>query len=86
MLDKLRSRHPVDLPAGRWGTKRMILVILGGIAAFFVLAPLGLSILGGLTEGGRLNKGAVISIGAGVGFLLVVLVVGGIRGKPGWER
>ena len=83
MLQKLRSRHAVDLPYAGFGTKKGILTVLGGIAALFVLVPLLLSPLAALSESARR---ALIAIAAGVGTLVLVLLVAGIRGKYGWKR
>ena len=86
MLQKLRSRHPVDLPSGAWGRKKGILAVLGGIAFLFLLVPLLLALVGGLLDGRRVDREAALAIAAMAGFLLLVLIVAGIRGKPGWDR
>ena len=86
MLEKLRSRHPVDVPADEWGRRKLFVVVLGGLAVLFVLVPLAVSLLAGLTWGGGINRRAVIAVAAGFGFLVLVLVAGALRGKPGWER
>jgi hypothetical protein len=83
MLQKLRSRHGVDLPYSGFGTKKGILTVLGGIAALFVIIPFLLSPLAAANESVRR---AAILIGAGVGTLVFVLLVAGIRGKFGWQR
>lgn len=83
MLQKLRSRHAIDLPFAGFGIKKGIFLILGGIAALFVLMPLGLSPLAALSES---VVGTIVAIGAGFGILVLVLVVAGIRGKYGWQR
>lgn len=83
MLEKLRSRHSIDLPYGGFGMKKGIFVILGGIAALFVLMPLGLSPLASLSEHSRKT---ILAIGAGFGTLILVLAIAGIRGKYGWKR
>lgn len=79
MLQKLRTRHPIDLPAEKWGRRRPTLAILGGITVLAVLIPLVLALLGGAIS-------APAAIGVGVLVLLVVLAVGGARGKAGWNR
>lgn len=79
MLQKLRSRQPIDLPVESWGRRRPTLAILGVIAALFVVIPLVVALLGG----GRV---APIPVAAGVGILLVVLLVAAARGKPGANR
>ena len=83
MLQKLRSRHPIDLPQGHWTHKRGILMVLGGTAVLFVLLPFALSPLVALSESSRK---AMLAVAAGVGTLLLVLFVGGLRGKFGWDR
>lgn len=83
MLQRLRSRHAIDLPFGGFGFKKGIFLILGGIAGLFVLMPLGLSPLAALSES---VLRTVIAVGAGFGALVLVLVVAGIRGKYGWQR
>lgn len=79
MLEKLRSRHPIDVPAEEWGRRRGFLVILGGIAALFVLLPLA-----GAAYAGAFR--APYAIAAGVGALVLVLVLGAVRGKTGHAR
>lgn len=89
MLQKLRSRYPIDLPADGFGTKKAILAVLGGIAVLFLIVPFLLSPLAALLRGARSDDGVlpvVIAIGAAFGLLALVLVVGGIRGKPGHAR
>ena len=83
MLQKLRSRHGVDLPYSGFGTKKGILAVLGGLAVLFVVIPLLLSPLVALSDSVRR---AAIAIAAGVGTLVLVLLVAGIRGKYGWQR
>lgn len=83
MLRRLQSRHPIDLPRGAWTHKKAILLVLGGIAALFVVIPLGLSPLVALSAS---MMPVVIAIGAGFGTLVLVLVVFGARGKFGWQR
>lgn len=83
MLQKLRSRHPIDLPFGAWGRKKAILVVLGGLTALFMLLPLAASALVAL--GDSVVRAAIL-VGAGVGTLLVVLAIAGMKGKHGWQR
>lgn len=83
MLEKLRSRHPIDLPDGAWGQKKGILTILGGIAVLFVIVPLLLSPLAALSVS---VLPVLIAIGAGFGTLFVALLFGAARGKFGWQR
>ena len=83
MLQKLRSRHAIDLPYSGFGMKKGILAVLGGILVLFVLLPLALSPLAALSQ--SVPK-AAIAIAAGFGALLLVLLLAGIRGKFGWQR
>lgn len=83
MLQKLRSRHGVDLPYSGFGTKKGILAVLGGLLVLFVLIPLALSPLVALRAS---VPRAAIAIAAGMGLLVLVLLVAGIRGKYGWQR
>lgn len=83
MLQRLRSRHPIDLPRGAWKHKIGIFLVLGGIAGLFVLLPLGLSPLVALSDS---VVRAIIAIGAGFGALVLALAVFSIRGKHGWQR
>lgn len=84
MLQKLRTREPIDLPAEGFGRKRGILAILGGLFVVFVLLPFLLSPLAALVREGV--SVTVIAVGAAVATLLAVLFVTGLRGKPGWNR
>lgn len=86
MLEKLRSRHPVDLPAESWGRRTPFLAIIGGIAGLFLILPLGLSLIAALVRDGEFNVSAATAIAAGFGFLFIVLLVAGIRGKVGHDR
>lgn len=83
MLQKLRSRHAIDLPFAGFGLKKGILAALAGLAILFVLIPLLLSPLAALSEASRKTA---IAVAAGVGTLVLVLLVAGIRGKYGWRR
>jgi hypothetical protein len=85
MLQKLRSRHTIDLPAESWGRRRPTLAILGLVAVLFLLVPLVVALVSGFYDGG-VQVTRAEGIAAGVGLLLLVLVVGGLRGKPGWNR
>jgi hypothetical protein len=83
MLQKLRSRHPIDLPRGHWAHKRKFLGVLGILAVLFVIVPLLLSPLVALSAS---VPRVAIAVAAGVGTLVLVLLVGGVRGKTGWDR
>lgn len=85
MLEKLRSRHPIDLPE-RYGHKVGILVILGGLAVLFVIVPLFVALGASLIEKGRIDQTRAALVAGGIGFLLLVVLVSGIRGKVGWDR
>lgn len=82
MLQKLRSRHPVDVPAEGFGTKKGILAVLGGLLLLFVLVPLLLALVAAL----GLDRGVLLAIGVAFALVVVVLALGAARGKPGWER
>lgn len=86
MLQKLRSRHPVDLPVEGFGRSRGLLGILGFITVAFLLLPLALALYAGLTEGSAPDVSGGAAVAAGIGTLLLVLVVGGLIGKPGHSR
>ena len=79
MLEKLRSRHSIDLPAEGWRPSRLLFVVWGGIAFLFVLAPLLLALYAGA-------KAVPVAIAVAFGALLLALLVGAIRGKPGARR
>ena len=79
MLEKLRSRHSIDLPAEGWRPARGMVVVWGGLAVLFLLVPLLLT----LYAGARLLPMGIV---AGVGALLLAWLVGTIRGKPGARR
>jgi hypothetical protein len=86
MLQKLRSRHSIDLPAETWGRRRPTLAILGIIAIVFLFVPLLLALISGIYSDGAVQVTRFQGIAAGVGLLLLVLIVGALRGKPGWAR
>lgn len=83
MLQKLRSRHPIDLPNGKWGRAKPILGVLAAIAVLFVFIPL---LVSPLVAASASLRNAIVLLGAGIGTLVLVLVIGGIRGKTGWQR
>lgn len=86
MLQKLRSRHPIDLPVDGYGRKRGILAVMGGLAVLFLFVPLVVSLLGGLARGGTIDVNAGTAVAAGVGLLVLVVLVGGLIGKVGADR
>lgn len=79
MLEKLRSRHSIDLPAEGFGRSHGLLFVWGGIAALFVALPLALTFY----AGARILPYA---IGTAAGALILVWLGGAIRGKPGSRR
>ena len=83
MLRRLQSRHEIDLPYGKWGRAKPILFVIATLAVLFVILPFLVSPLAAASESVRR---AAVLIGAGVGTLLLVLLVTGLRGKPGWQR
>lgn len=85
MLRKLRSREHLDLPTDGWKRRRPTLAILGLIAVLFLFVPLVLALVNGVYDGG-VQVTRAEGIAAGVGTLLLVLIVLSIKGKPGWER
>lgn len=86
MLQKLRTRHPIDLPAEGWSRRRLFLAVLGGIAVLAVLIPLLLSLASAGLSAVRGTTSVPLAVGVGVGLLVLVLLVAGARGKPGWDR
>ena len=91
MLQKLRSRHPIDLPAEGWQRRRKFLGIMGTLVVLALLVPLAVTFLGPLArealQGDR--KGltqVVVSLGVGLGVLALVLLFYGVKGKPGHDR
>jgi hypothetical protein len=88
MIEKLRSRHPVDVPAEGFQRSTGLLTVIGGIAALFVLLPLGLALLFGVVDvNARVLRIPVIAaiVVAGATFVLALLV-GATRGKPHHAR
>lgn len=79
MLEKLRSRHSIDLPAEGFGRSKFLFLVWGGIAGLFIGLPLALAAY----AGARLLP---LAIGAAVGVLVLLWVAGAVRGKPGSRR
>jgi hypothetical protein len=79
MLEKLRSRHSIDLPAEGFRRSNGLFVAIGGIALLFVLIPLLLALY-------AVARTATIGIAIGVAALLLVWIVWGAIGKPGYAR
>ncbi|MFA5862582.1 MAG: hypothetical protein WDA16_12900 [Candidatus Thermoplasmatota archaeon] len=79
MIEKLRSRRSIDLPAEGWKNSRRLLAVLGGLAALFVILPLALALYGGARD-------HALGIVLGVSALVLALVVGAALGKPGHAR
>lgn len=86
MLEKLRTRHPIDIPAEDWGRRKPILAILGGIAVLFLFVPLLMSLAGALLDGNGLDLPGIVLVAAGFGVLLLALLIYGARGKVGHDR
>lgn len=88
MIEKLRSRHPIDVPAEGFRASRGLFTVIGGIAALFVLLPLGLALLLGVIDVNArvLRIPVVLAIVAAGATLVLVLLVGALRGKPGHAR
>lgn len=87
MIEKLRSRHPIDLPAERWRFNWILFLILGGIAGLFLFLPLGLAFAGpvGLALLER-DLALPIAIVLAGGTFVSALVAGAVLGKPGHRR
>ena len=79
MLEKLRSRHPIDVPAEKWGASKGLLTVLGLIALLFVALPL-LGALYGVID--QAPAALVVAFAA----LAAVLLGAALRGKPGHAR
>lgn len=79
MLEKLRSRHSIDLPAEGWKRSNGLLTVLGGIAVLFVIIPLLIALY-------ATARYYTLGIVLGVAALVLALLVGAIRGKPGHAR
>jgi hypothetical protein len=91
MLQKLRSRHPIDLPVERWGRRRAFLTVLGGLAVLALLVPLALAFLGPPARAAMRGDqdglaSFVLRVGVGLGVLALVLLVYAAKGKPGHDR
>lgn len=88
MIEKLRSRHPVDVPAEGFAASRGLLTVIGGIAALFVLLPLGLALLLGVIDVNArvLRIPVILAIAAAGATFVLVLMVAAMRGKPGHAR
>lgn len=81
MLEKLRSRHSIDLPVESWGRSRGLMGTLGAIALLF----LGLPLLGVLAWAAWQRQPLYGMALAGAAFVLV-FVVWGAWGKAGHRR
>lgn len=81
MLEKLRSRHPIDLPAEKWSWNWILLAVLGGILGLFVLLPLAGGAFALVRDLDLLL--AVVIAGAA---LVLAITIYAIRGKPGHAR
>lgn len=81
MLEKLRSRHPIDVPADEWKRSRGLLGALGTILVLFLLVPLGLVAYAAIKD-----RSFLLGAGAAVGAFLLMILVYAARGKPGHAR
>lgn len=87
MLQKLRSRHRIDLPAEGWQRRGLFLGVMGTLVVLALLIPLALAFFGPLLRGLRAGDwDAPFAIGVGILVLVLVLLVYGARGKPGHSR
>ena len=86
MLQKLRSRHDIDLPYEGFGRRRPTLAILGLIAVAFLFVPLLLALVSGFWRDGSVHVSTAQGIAAGVGALLLVIIVATLVGKTGHDR
>ena len=89
MLRRLQSRHPIDLPRGKWRHVKVMVAVFGGLAALAVLIPFAISPLGAIYadwQAGFTVPPALLLTVAGIGTLILVLAIGAIKGKPGWDR
>jgi len=79
MLEKLRSRHSIDLPAEGFRRSTGLLVTIGGIALLFVVLPLLVALY-------ATARYYTLGIVVGVAALLLVWIAWGVIGKPGYAR
>lgn len=89
MLRRLQSRHPIDLPRGKWGRAKIAVAIFAPLVALFVALPFAISPLAAIYQdwsAGFLIPPSLLLVVAGVGTLALVLAIGAIKGKPGWDR
>lgn len=78
MLQKLRSRHPVDLPVEGFGRSGALVAIIGGLAVLAVIVPLVLAV-----AEGALTWAVGVAIGVGT-IVVVFLLLGLTRMKAGY--
>lgn len=81
MLEKLRSRHPIDLPVESWGRSRGLLGTLGTILVLVVLLPLL-----GVAYYAVMNRNVLAGVLAAVSALVLVVLAGSARGKSAHRR
>lgn len=80
MLEKLRSRHPIDLPAEEWRRSRGLAAALGGLLVLFLLVPFLAALYAAV------RSPSLLAVGAAVGAFVLVLAVLSMRGKPAHRR
>lgn len=81
MLEKLRSRHPIDLPVESWGRSRGLLGTLGTILVLVVLLPLL-----GVAYYAATHRNVMLGVVAAGGAFLLVFLVWTARGKNAHRR
>lgn len=79
MLNKLRSRHPVDVPAEGWQRSRGLLAVIGTLGVLVVVVPVLLAILEGALRGPLMIGIAVAAA------LAALLILGALGAKPGYR-
>lgn len=79
MLQKLRSRHGIDLPIDGWKRSNGLLVVIGGLAFLAVLLPAAVALIQG-----ALTWATGVLIGMGT-LVLVFLLMGAMGVKPGYN-
>jgi len=84
MLKKLRSRHGIDLPYQGFGSRKLFLAVIAGMALLFIAVPLVLSPIAEIV-GDNGTKRLVAIVVPFVIFAFIMVTVS-ITGKVGAER
>lgn len=79
MLQKLRSRHSIDLPIDGWKRSNGLLTVIGGLAFLAVILPSIVALVQG-----ALTWATGVLIGLGT-IVLVFLAMGAMGVKPGYN-